>query len=189
MWTDRRWGGRWLDRLFQLILLLSLGLNVILANQLQAVTSRFDNLLAATAFGVGTPAAPFEAHEGDGNLISLDFGGPRPVLLYMVSATCRATALNRARAADLVAQLRDRVDVYFVALDSEESIADELGVPEGVRLLHRPTPQTTVSFKLGATPHTLYVQDGIIKGGWVGTYVSGNARHMSAVLGVTLATR
>jgi hypothetical protein len=158
------------------LLLVSLCINVALAYRISDLTERQTLLARRAVLKIGEWAEPFVAQEhGQPVEVHVD---TKQVVFYVVSATCQVCKTNMEQANMLVKHAATTYEVFYVSVDDNPHVRQELSIPVGVRLLQQPTPRTRSQYGLSGTPQTVVVRDGRIVANWVGDYQGRNLEEI-----------
>lgn len=163
------------------LLLISLGVNVLQAN-------RIETLLRPSAGGrlVGTVAAPIHGSDRNGAPVRVMFDGGIPTVLYYFSSRCGWCDRNWANVRTLTRESGGRF--RFIALTSESDIAsflERLGL-EG-EVIQALDDDGRRAYGFAGTPHTVVVSaQGRISHEWVGAYQGEILRQVEELFSVPL---
>jgi len=172
------WAG--LSNLTLLLLVASVGLNVLQASKLRAFEDG-----TRLALETGTVAPVLEVTTLDGEPRAIDFSG-RTTVLYYFSPECGWCEKNWLNVKALIAGTHDRVRFIGLATspDVEEYMAERrLGfeVYTGLSL------ETVRAYRFGGTPQTVVISpEGIVEHVWAGAYGDRVQREIERTFGFAL---
>lgn len=173
MSSVRRYGGVGL-------LLTSVGLNVLLSQELRASRA------VAPALGVGTPVPPISGVSGDGAEVTVAYDTDLPTVLYYFKTDCGWCERNWANVEALIDQTRGRYRVIGLAASPKlpQYLTDRDGLLPVVRNVDR---DTLATYKFSATPQTVVVSpEGLVVASWMGAYQQRQAEAIAEFFDVTM---
>lgn len=176
------------------LLVVSVALNVALAYRVRGFVSTQDALMARLAerqLKPGTAAPPISATRVDGDIGMVETirydTTDLPTVLYVLSPQCGWCVRNEVSISRLVAEKGH--EYRFVALSLVTDGAakywsqHDLGMP----LYADVSEQTRDAYKMGATPQTIVVSpDGVVIANWNGAYLASQKDKIEAFFKVSL---
>jgi len=167
------------------LLVLSVGLNVILAREVRKL--RAGAQTGATLSRVGQLLPSLVGRDTEGRLVKVRFDDRSiPTLLYVMDPGCTWCRRNSGNMNSLINQANGRYRVVVISLST-------LGLEQYRRAFGVSAPMLTVSdsaatdFGSAGTPRTLLVSpEGRVLDDWIGAFSASTARKIEETVGVQL---
>jgi hypothetical protein len=180
--------------ILSVLLVLSVSLNLVLAQRLRAATTPRASP-ASRALKVGQVVGALSGQTRHGTALRpelqaqrYDPRGDRGTLLYFSSAKCKWSQYNLATFTDLARRVRDHYRI--VAVDVTPGLKDEpshLDDVPGALVLRNLSADTLQTFRISGTPETMVISpESKIDRVWVGAYGPQNAAEVSQYFHVVL---
>jgi peroxiredoxin len=162
------------------LLLVSVGLNVVLGRRLQAFMEPEDR---STPVGMAVP--PLDVRTPDGHAAEIRFDG-RPTILYYFSPNCGWCEGNWTNVQALIASVGQRY--RFVGLSTVADVSTYMASHHlSFEVYSGLTLEAARQYHLGGTPQTIVVSaDGRIQYSWSGAYRSRRQHDVERAFGVVL---
>jgi hypothetical protein len=170
------------------LLLLSVGLNVILASRVLVLDRTIAALTAETQLQAGVTVDAFEARSADGTPVRVSFAGSSlPTVLYVMRPTCVWCQRNEANVRSLIEQAPGKYQFVMLSIEDAgvESYRLEKEVP--IPILTGIPQSAREEFLMGGTPQTIVISPaGVVLHNWMGYYSSRTSTQIESALKVTL---
>lgn len=168
-----------------LVLLLSVGVNVLQAKRIRALV----DAKASVSSSVGHRVVPVEGYSTAGTPVLRSVASDLPTVLYYFSPTCRWCDRNwdNIQALDRGAQGRYRVLVVTRARGVRQYLTDRGLDVEDVEVVEGVTESVVAAYGLSGTPQTLVASiEGVVTHDWRGAYTPRIERQIEELFGVPL---
>lgn len=172
------------------LLIISVGLNVVLARRSKALSNALLNTKAEHALTVGSTLPPIEASDLKHNLQIIDYDSTTlPTVFYVFSPQCGWCTKNAPNLRVLAKSIKGRYRLLGLSLSSaglNEYVATHgMDFPIYTDL----SAKSVVAYRLGGTPTTLVVSaDGKLLREWKGAYMGQQQNEIEEYFGVSLHT-
>jgi hypothetical protein len=171
------------DNILLVLLALSLSYNVYLASKGRSQNSGRPQ----PTVSVGTKVPALVA-QSSGRPVRIGYSGTTPTVLYVFSPQCKWCEVNAPDALALASQ--QRASFRFVALSlTPDAAGMGRALTERFMVLSHPSPDTVVSYGLGATPETMVISpEGVLMKRWAGAYQGDVKREVEQFFHAVLPT-
>ena len=165
-----------------ILLALSVGLNVLQAQKIRAITSSGGHRSSL----VGSKAVSFEGRTPDGRAIEVGFDARVPTVIYYFSTRCGWCERNWANLEALADSANGRFRV--VAVTTERDIKGYVKDRDPrVEFLEAMDEDAVRAYRFTATPHTVVVDgSGLITHEWQGAFMNGIGKQVEDLFDIGL---
>jgi peroxiredoxin len=151
-------------------LLLSVGLNVLLARKVRLLAAKEAGQVSDHLLGVGMVVQPITTKRPGGEREVIAYQGQRPTVLYVFSPQCEWCARNIDNFRTIVGKANQEYRVIGLSL-SEEGLEDYVASNHLDIPVYVASKDVQKQYRLGVTPQTLVISpEGRVLKDWAGAY-------------------
>jgi hypothetical protein len=177
-----------LNRILQILLLVSAGANAVQGFRIQAVARERERLIDKNILHEGEllPALASLGPAGERERVVPEHG-TRPVVIYWMRPDCPWCAKNEANFRALVSAASDSYDIVAVSsrFDGLSTFVENTRPP--YKVVGPPAPDDIARYKFGATPMTIVLSaDRVVQRIWRGAYEDSKRQQVEEFFKVTL---
>jgi hypothetical protein len=170
------------------ILIISVGLNVVLAGRVNVLQSAVRTLKSDGRLKIGTKVSAIEGTTVDKSPLSIRFNDTNvPTVLYVMRPGCIWCQRNHSNLKTLLAEAGSKYRFFVVSLEADGAAKYQADHPVSATMITNLSENTKREFKLGGTPQTLVISPaGVVLKNWVGAYTGPNESEVQKEFSVKL---